>query len=135
LRETTALLSTGGATYALDGTGVVLGDASPMVQQGYTVLMFDLGTPSVGFPLHDQRVQQSLSLIRSLQGIVHIDEITEGDAASLRARVGNTDIFIPQQTAIEGKASTLQTIIEGFRIKGTLPAVIDLRFDKPIITK
>ncbi len=60
--------------------------------------------------------------------------ISEKDSASILATMGHTNIFLPQKGDLKVKAGTLQTIVMGFRIKGTLPTVIDLRFEKPIVT-
>ncbi|HLD24735.1 MAG TPA: cell division protein FtsQ/DivIB [Patescibacteria group bacterium] len=131
-RQTFALLSTSGNTYAVDAYGFVLDAAENSV--GYPVLRFDTGILSVGTRMTDRRVMSALSFLRALDNREEIRSIQERDGASLQAVMGNTNIFLPQSEELSAKAATLQTIIDGFRIKGTLPTVIDLRHEKPIIT-
>jgi len=118
--------------YAVDVNGLVLGIDTDV--NGYPLLEFDVGTVSIGNTISDGRVRASLSFLAHLSPALPVSEIKERDSTSLLARMGNTNIFLPQTGDLGGKADTLQIITEGFRIKGALPAVIDLRFAKPIVT-
>ena len=131
-REPFVLLDSRGVRYALDKNGVVLSELP--AGGSYVLLQFQTPPLAVGGTVRDQNVVASLSFLRALHGVLPISSMTEKDSTSLRAVMGNTDIFLPQNEDLSGKAATLQTIVEGFRIKGRLPSVIDLRFDKPVIT-
>ena len=52
---------------------------------------------------------------------------------SIRVEIQQLDIFFPQDGDIVEHIRTLQTLFTGFRIKGVLPAHIDLRFGKPVV--
>jgi len=132
-RSAFAKLQSSGTMYAIDDHGLVL-EVTSTVIEGYPLLVFDVGTQSVGNVITDVGVQGSLSLLRSLPHDIAPSRITTYSSQALLARMENTNIFLPQTSDLSAKATTLQIIIEGFRIKGTLPTVIDLRFEKPIIT-
>ncbi len=131
-RQPFALLVSRGATYALDASGVVLDNA---VSTGaYPILEFDVGSLAIGSIVPDPRVKASLAFLQALHGVLPIARLGTRDTSSILAVMEHTNIFLPQTGDLRAKADTLQTIIEGFRIKGTLPTVIDLRFQKPIVT-
>lgn len=131
-RQPYVILVSRGIQYPLDRDGYVL-DAVPR-ESGYPVFFLDTPPLSVGSPVKEEKVRTGLTFLTALSGSVPVSTIREVDGAYLAARSGNTNIFLPQKGDIRGKAATLQTIIEGFRIKGNLPSVIDLRFDKPVVT-
>ncbi len=118
--------------YHVDRDGIVISDS----EKGPSLprLYFDVGIRSIGSKIGDPRVVGSLQFLTSLPEGVTIESITERDSASILAIMGHTNIFLPQKGDLKVKAGTLQTIVMGFRIKGTLPTVIDLRFEKPIVT-
>ncbi len=115
----------------LDRDGVVLMDGD----QGLAlpIIQFNLTDIRVGETITEKRVQTALALLNGLQKMFTILSISEFDGSSLLVKAGKTDIFIAQERDVGEILATLQTLITGFRIKGTLPAVVDLRFDKPVI--
>ena len=115
--------------YLLVGSdGVVVGDAaSEMLPE----LRFSSDVVSVGERIGDKRILAALMLIKNSP--VPLQGISAWDGQSLKARVEKTDIIIAQDDAIATRAATLQTLLVGFRMKGIMPAQIDLRFDKPIV--
>ncbi len=131
-RQPFAVLSSDNISYIVDREGVVLGNAAG--DATYPVMQFDVGPVVIGGKLTDTNVQSSLAILGALYGVVPISRLSSHDSTSIQAVMGNTNIFFPQTGDMKAKADTLQTIVEGFRIKGTLPTVIDLRFDKPIVT-
>lgn len=131
LRKVYAVLVTQQGSYAIDAEGIVLGSRNDL--HHLPQLYFNVPPPPIGSRVSHPGAQASLTLIRSLRDIP-IREMREKDSAAIQATHGQTNIFLPQSSDITSKAATLQTIVAGFRIKGTLPVVIDLRFDKPIIT-
>lgn len=132
VRRPIARLSTGDRTLELDRSGIVLSDA--MSQQTLPQLNFSTPSVHIGQKLDDPRILQSLTFIEHVGSIGTIQTITSYDSTSLRAKVDEIDILFPQDKLPPETGATLQTLIAGFRIKGTQPARIDLRFSKPIIT-
>ena len=118
--------------YLVDRDGIVLSesDKGPNLPR----MTFDIGIKSIGSKITDPRVVGALQFLTALPEGIVIDSITDKDSASILASMGHTNIFLPQKADFKVKAGTLQTIVMGFRIKGTLPTVIDLRFEKPIVT-
>lgn len=118
--------------YVVDRDGIVLSesDKGPLLPR----LNFDIGIRSIGSKITDLRVVSALQFLTALPEGIVIEFVSEKDSASIQASMGHTNIFLPQKGDLKVKAGTLQTIVMGFRIKGTLPTVIDLRFEKPIVT-
>lgn len=131
-RNTHFVLHSAGNTYALDENGLVLGGIDN--RSGYPELEFNAGILVTGNPVTHPGVKASIVFLRQLAGRVPVSRVKERDSSSIQAISGHTNIFLPQIGDMSAKADTLQTIVEGFRIKGTLPTVIDLRFEKPVIT-
>ncbi len=131
-RSTFALLQSSGTVYAIDAYGLVLGSSEFSLT--YPSLIFDIGILSIGSRINDDRVEAGLSFLRAMKSYASIQSIKIRDGQSIQAKMGNTNIFLPQLGDLRVKADTLQIIMEGFRMKGTLPTVIDLRHEKPIIT-
>jgi len=131
LRKPFATIATAGRSILVDRDGVVLGEQT--VQAALPILVFDVGDVGIGTAIREPLVEKSLALLRSVTGAVLVERITSVDGATLRVYSENTEIILTHDADIADKAATLQTLIGGFRIKGKLPAVIDLRFDKPVV--
>lgn len=131
-RSAYVFLQSNGNNYELDEQGLVLGPVDSTA--GKTTMFFDIGILPAGSRVVDGRVGAALSFMRPLKNPSLITRIEPRDSQSIQAKLGNTNIFLPQNGDLSAKADTLQIIMEGFRMKGTLPTVIDLRFDKPVIT-
>jgi len=121
----------GGNLYELDEYGLVLGSVGEV--RGRSHMVFNIGILSAGSRVGDDRVEAALSFLRAMENPAQILRIEPRDSHSLQAKLSNTNIFLPQSGDLSAKADTLQIIMEGFRMKGTLPTVIDLRHEKPII--
>lgn len=131
-RRAAAVLLTGDQTVVLDEDGVVLplsekGDSLPMI-------ILDVGGVPVGQAVTDGGVLVSLQMMRGLGDAWHIGSITKRESGLLVAKYQESEIFFTQEKDPGVLSATLQTLLTGFRIKGSLPKVIDLRFDKPIVT-
>lgn len=131
-RNTFAVLRSEGNVYAVDEHGLVLGGVDDA--GGYPTLEFRAGILSIGSTVPYPGVISGLTVLNRLQGNPPISRIFERDTLSIQAVSGHTNILFPQTGDMSAKADTLQTIVEGFKIKGALPTVIDLRHEKPIIT-
>ena len=132
LRKPSALLVTVKASYGIDKDGKVLGlgYAGPLLPE----LRIDVPTVTVGMTLRDPKIIQSLSFIEKTAPLISVTSITfDSDSLSLRAISDKTEILFTQDQNIDTLIATLQTIITGVRIKGTMPKIIDIRFSKPVI--
>ncbi len=125
-------LVSGGREVTLDNEDIAIGIAGPS-DNLLPVLSIPLPSVQLGQKVTDQRVTSAVEFIDRM-GQQKVTSIRQVESAWLLAKVEETDIYFTQGSDISGKVNTLQTIIAGFRIKGTLPKVIDLRFDKPIVT-
>lgn len=131
-RVAAAVLVTGDQSIVLDREGVVL----PQSERESTLpaVIMDVGTVHTGQAVTDSGVLVSLRLIEGLGDSWHIVSITKQESGLLVAKYQESEIFFTQEKDPVALSATLQTLLAGFRIKGSLPKVIDLRFDKPIVT-
>lgn len=132
LRVPKAIVSTGNSTYAIDKEGVVLEEYPEKTL--LPIIRIDVSPVSLGKRMADTRILAALSFLRETEGSIAITRITSGEGDTLQATDGVMNILFPQKSDIQAVARTLQTMLVGFRIKGALPASIDLRFDKPVVT-
>lgn len=131
-RQPFAEVRTRTGQYLIGAGGVVLDNAPP--HHTYPVLAFDTEPLTIGSLVSDERVRSSLSFLREIPSSWQINRMSDYQGSAIRAVYEDTDILLPHAVDLRQKARTLQVIVEGFRIKGTLPSVIDLRFEKPVIT-
>lgn len=132
VRKPVALLVTGSQSVGIDRDGVIIPQESASAPG--PVIRINVGSIHSGQALTDRRISISLHVIEALTDSWHVEAITTDDASSLRAKVPNSEIIFTQDADPTAMVTTLQTLLAGFRIKGSLPKVIDLRFDKPVIT-
>ena len=130
-RTAVAVIRTPGGIMGLDRNGILLGE--PNQTNTLPELKFDLPRTMTGEKISDQKIIQSLAFIGLTQTFLPLTSIEASGSASLLARAKKTDIIIAQNANLTNTATTLQTLLAGFRIKGNLPASIDLRFDKPVV--
>lgn len=131
-REPIVRIAAGERNYLVAKGGVVLGHAvgTESLPTGY----FSVRSYAAGETIEEKEANAFIVFTQHLTDTSLVHSATPRDSASIRLTMGTTDIFIPHEGDLGEKASTLQTLIAGFRIKGTLPTVIDLRFEKPIVT-
>ncbi len=132
LRTPAALLITPTRRVFIDPRGIVLADAGSA--GGLPQISADISGLHIGQKIADTGVLSGLSFISDAAPIVRIESMTIDSDGVLRAHTGNLDLLFTQVADTSQITRTLQTLITGFRIKGTLPKVIDLRFDKPVVT-
>jgi cell division septal protein FtsQ len=125
-------LTTSNAIAILDREGIVLPKES-MGQNTLPEIRIETEIPAFGKRINAEIIQFALQAIIKANGIISVESVTREDETSIRLHSGYTDIIITQSTQLRTALATLQTLLAGFRIKGTLPAVVDLRFDKPVI--
>lgn len=115
----------------VDATGIVLGEAD----NGSTLPLLDVQNIAIhtGEELTDNRISFLLQFVKQGSSLIPMSLITSVTDRQFLVKTDKTDIYITQDKSVSGTIATLQTLIEGFRIKGTLPSVVDLRFDKPVV--
>lgn len=130
-REPYVLLQAKDKVVLLDREQVVVAYASGV--ERYPRLKMPISVEKKGQKLDDDRIRLAIGFLVSTAPLVHFTEVTEVDSLSLSFKSDTTEVFITQNADLADVTTTLQTLIEGFRIKGILPKIIDLRFSKPII--
>ncbi len=119
-------------TYALDAQGVVLSQYPSAA--GLPVIRILVPPLQPGDTVGDQRVAAAIRFLRETASFLSVFEVVAFDSTSLQAQAEGMSIRFAQDVDGAVLARTLQTLIAGFRIKGTLPQTLDLRFDKPVVT-
>lgn len=132
LRSPVALLTAPTRRVFIDSRGYALSDAG-VAPPRLPVITAPVSGIRLGQQLTSTPIQQSLSFIAGVKDIMNVETITIADDGQIRAHGGKLDILFTQSEDIKTILTTLQTLFSGFRIKGTLPTVIDLRFDKPVV--
>lgn len=131
LRVPKAIVTAANSTYAIDKEGVVLEEYPEKTL--LPIVRIDAPPVPLGKRVTDPRTLAALSFLRETEGSIAITRITSGEGDTLQATDGVMNILFPQKSDIQTIARTLQTMLVGFRIRGALPASIDLRFDKPVV--
>lgn len=127
-----AELQTNSRSVDVDKEGIVVSESMPGTS--LPLVSIDIFPLRIGQKIRSPQVTLAIAAIAAFGSFVPIDSITELDSTSLQVTSGTLHIYITQQPEITDLAATLQTLLNGFRIKGTLPTVIDLRFTKPVIS-
>lgn len=131
-REPLAMIISEGRAYLAGNDAVVLGlaEGGENLPRGY----FPVRTYATGESIAEAPARAFVAFLAAFLEHVQVSEAVPLDGSSIRIKFSQVNIYVTQDSNMDEKASTLQTLLAGFRIKGTLPAVIDLRFDKPIVT-
>lgn len=132
-RDPSAALVSQNNIFFLDQNGYVLGQSGD--SSLYPTIRIDSEAMPIGARVSDPRIRSCLLFFVSLAELTHEYSCRRAGDTRVTVEYKNTSILLDSGSDMREKASTLQTLIEGFRIKGALPAVIDLRFDKPIVTQ
>ena len=131
-RKPFAASGVGSEMYLLDKEGVVL-EQYP-INTGLPLIHIAVPPTQPGATISDPAITAALDFLRESASLVTISDVMKVDSSSLRAQTESMSIVFAQQSDIPIFARTLQMMMSGFRIKGKLPATIDLRFDKPVVT-
>lgn len=131
-RKAFAIVGVGSEIYSVDETGVVLAQFPGETE--LPVIRIATGPLQQGLRIADQNTLTSIAFLRESTSIVRITEVIPFDSTSLQALADGMSIRFAHAADPQTLARTLQTIFAGFRIKGTLPKTIDVRFDKPVVT-
>mgnify|MGYP001562424577 CR=1 FL=1 len=127
-----ARLVTRDQIYIIDDEGYVIGVPDKFTKT-LVPLYFDVPMQQIGEKMKSEGVTRALQILISFPTEYTIVKIEESEMQSIRVEIQQLDIFFPQDGDIVEHIRTLQTLFTGFRIKGVLPAHIDLRFGKPIV--
>ncbi len=130
-RKPIASMATPFGLLLLDLDGVVVDKESSV---SLPLLEIPVATVAVGSKITDPATVAALGFLAQVDGALPIERITINDSMSLVARTQTTDILFTHNANTVAIADTLQTLFDGFKIKGTLPTRVDLRFDKPVVT-
>lgn len=129
-RQPIARLQTKTATVGIDEDAVITDEVGDVNKP---IIQIDVPLVRMGQTIQDAAVQQGAKVITGTASFLAIQQITVYDTSSIRVKVQESNIFIPQKDDIRPILDTLQTLMSGFRIKGLIPKTIDLRFDKPVV--
>lgn len=129
-RKPIAEIDTEGIRVGIDEENVVT-EITP--QEQLPIIYVTMPLVRIGATVKNSMVVQAVSLINKTKPFIQWSSIESYETQSIRARSGKTDILITQTSDLQQILDTLQTLMEGFRIKGTIPKSIDLRFGKPIV--
>lgn len=134
LRTPFAELVTPTASFLLDEEGVVIRPSYDAAElSDLPVISGDIPFIRLGGIIKDDRVVAAIYFLRLTKKNMHVKSITVQDEQSLLAKTDESDIFFSHDDNIQAIVSSLQFLLSGFRIKGTIPKHIDLRFTKPVI--
>ena len=129
-RQPIARLQTNTALVGIDEEGVV---TDMLGSDTLPVILIDVPLVRMGAMMKDEAVKQSVTILVHASSYMHIQKIQKYESMSLQVKTQESNIFFTQKGDIRPILDTLQTLILGFRIKGTMPKTIDLRFDKPVV--
>jgi hypothetical protein len=132
LRKAVARLTTSARTVVVDSRGVLLG-YSLKSSDSLPLMAFGVSDITDGMTFTDTRVLSGIAIIRDIASVIPIFSLYVNDSSSIRAVCRETSILLPLNLEYSASAATLQTLIARFRMKGSMPTSIDLRFDKPVI--
>lgn len=118
--------------YLLDKQGIVL--KKYPIETGLPLIRIAVAQGEPGVEISDQEVLAAVHFLRETRTFISVREITQYDTMSLRAQSTTMSIVFARSSDIQLLIRTLQTVLAGFKIKGTLPTTVDLRFDKPVVT-
>lgn len=117
---------------ALSSGGTVVSDAR--TQPMLPLIDVPFSSVQIGQSIQEPRILTALSYIQAdMTPSLRIERVSFYDDSSLLIQTAETNIIVPQQSDTRDTIATLQQLVTRFRMKGRLPAQIDLRFDKPII--
>ncbi|MBI5620299.1 FtsQ-type POTRA domain-containing protein [Candidatus Gottesmanbacteria bacterium] len=131
-RKPLVILGTGSDLYSLDGEGFVIRQYPDETNLPRIYLAVQPLVP--GSQVKDGSVRNAVRFIRETTDLLNISEVRMYDTIALVAEANRMRIVFRVDADVSNLVRTLQMMISGFRIKGKLPAVIDVRFNKPVVT-
>lgn len=131
LRHPFAIVKTKDRIALVDSKGYVLeyGDLGKKLP----ILNFSNVQLLKGEKIANEKVLFTILALSKLQPIDPGSSVSEPDSPSIEIVTEKYHLLLSKDVDLTQAIATLQTLIAGFRIKGTLPSVVDLRFDKPVV--
>jgi cell division septal protein FtsQ len=111
--------------------GTVLFDSN---SDNYPVVQTSSLSVSLGSRIERKDIVNALAFIAQMPQDEDIQSVTIDNAGVLRVTLPAFLVVLSQTRDGRESARTLQSVLTGFRIKGSVPKIIDLRFDQPVIT-
>lgn len=132
MRSPILLIETSDTSYGVDDEGVVV-DVG-VIHTDIPLFIVDIPAPHMGTKITDERVTSTIAFYAGTKSFLPVTSFSaKEDGSGIQAKSGKTDILFSQKEDVSRTIATLQTIMAGVRIKGTMPVVIDVRFTKPVI--
>lgn len=131
-RQAIAIVKTNRGEIWVDENGIVLSH-TPEFSGNLPRLIFNIDDVPDGSQIDNSKVLSCLKLIKYLNNNLDLGEFSNYENRYFQAKIDKTSILFTQESDMQITAATLQTLINRFRIKGNMPTLIDLRFEKPII--
>ncbi len=128
-RTPVAIITSGPKMLAIDDKGVVFDD--PI--QGLPVIEVQHVSLVEGTAVREPGVFAALDFLKEISPEEQIERVILDTNHTLNVTINSIQVLLSDSNGKE-QADTLQILLKGFRMKGSLPHVIDLRFSKPIIT-
>lgn len=126
-----ARIHTSGRSMTVSEDGIVLADTNvgeyPTI---YTPSIY----LSVGIQISRSDIRNALAFLAQMPQDEDIQSILIDDAGVLRVTLPAALVVLSPTRDGRESARTLQSVLTGFRIKGSIPKTIDLRFEQPVVT-
>lgn len=128
-REPIAVVQTSGRRVLVDKEGMIIGDTDNNEKPIIDLPNFQIKGTKIDHPA----VKASLAF---LAGMAQYDDIKRiiVEHGTLRVQTSAMTYIMTEKRDGSESARTLQSLLTGFRIRGTLPKIIDLRFEQPVVT-
>ncbi len=131
LRHPYVVIKTPDRIALIDKKGYVLeyGDQGQRLPVIYSSVAF----MQKGEKISSEQILFALNVIDSVQSFGLVVSVREMEEKTVEVSMEKMKVLFSSDADLPHAIATLQTLIAGFRIKGTLPSVVDLRFDKPVV--
>ncbi len=130
LREPIAFLEYAGRTFAVDEERMLFESSASV---SLPTLRLPVDEMKAGKTVSGKGVDMSISIIQSFRSIEDIRAIVLNSDGFLEISMRDTTVFVRSDGDGKKTSDTLHTLLKGFRMKGQVPQVIDLRFVNPVI--
>lgn len=111
--------------------GVILADTN---SEEYPSIVTSVQSLSVGIQITRTDIRNALAFLAQMPQDEDIQSIVIDNAGVLRVTLPASLVIVSETRDGRESARTLQSVLTGFRIKGLIPKIIDLRFDQPVVT-
>lgn len=131
IRTPLAFVFSNSRMLAMDDAGVLFEFPG---KKDLPILELPIEEMSPGKQVKGKGVDTSLAFLTKISHDEKVERIIMSTDSTLEARFNDMTVLFLADGNGESTADTLQALLKGFRMKGSVPHIIDLRFSKPIIT-